>query len=1143
MTNRDVLVRLRLDPSAFIAGSKAASAAVKDLHNEIDKSNDRTAWLAQGILALAPAAVRMGAGAVPAISGIATQLTVAVAAAGTAALAFNGVGDALGALNDYQLEPSAANMEKLALAMDKIGPAGEDLVRTLDSLGPTFNALSDTARAEMFPGVIDGLEKFMVLAPQFNRIVAELGSGMGQLASEAGGGLSSERFADFFDYLENDAKPILVDMGRTMGNFADGLLNMLVAFGPLSADFSTGLLEMSRSFVAWSEGLESSKGFQDFVSYVREAGPQTLDFLGSLVNALVALATALAPLGELSLTGLTAAADTIAALAATPIGPIALGFLSLTAAWGRLNAIAAITGSGLMSKAAQGITVPVAAARKAIPSFRELGTAMQFAGQGAQFQSENTKKAMGSVSAFGKAAAPVAGQVGLLALAMSDYDDRIGLSNTTTLALAGSLAGPWGAAAGASVGLMMDMNAAAQSATEGFRGLDEAIETKNLELLGKRLAETKAELADQEDVTGFKDFFSDAMRDIGASGDKSALETYAEAVKRAEAELANLKNERAAAGEDKALYNSLVLETDALRENVAAMRAKRDAAALGMNTELDYASALIESRKAVKENSKGWDINTEKGNENRRVVLAQAAAWNEVNRTVGQSPAQAARARAALIETATQLGATKKQAREYARELLDLPTDVETKIGLDWETARAALAGLQAQIANVVNRKYFINIGARMPNLGGMGPTPVAADGTTVPDSGKGYADRFLYLLADNEEVVSNRRGQASKYRPVLKAINADMPPSVVKGMLAGGGTAGDKENERRRKAEEDRKDREEAAKQRAQEKRDREEEKRNRRLDAQRTRDLLNSSLSNEGEQQNLEVQDARRRLRSAVKAGRPQREIDQARLELKTDRNTRDESRDSRERAAKDTASDAYDKAVEDYWRAAEEALEHERKTQEAILDGQQAAVDKLMDAADAQLNTAKETAREWAQAMERAGASATAGYRNKLFSDSAAAQQSGLRVGPNEQAGGGGWRSALTGDISGLNERSALIAQLKAAGLSGSAMEALLAEGTNDDVRGMIARGEIAEYARMFAEREALQGSVSAQAGYAAYGAQASAAQQAVAGIEAQVVALQARLAEIAAQRPISVYEAVSAEATAAEVARQLANAGAV
>lgn len=73
-----------------------------------------------------------------------------------------------------------------------------------------------------------------------------------------------------------------------------------------------------------------------------------------------------------------------------------------------------------------------------------------------------------------------------------------------------------------------------------------------------------------------------------------------------------------------------------------------------------------------------------------------------------------------------------------------------------------------------------------------------AAWGTTVPDDGGGYRDFLPYLLAPLEEVVSNRRGQAEKYRPELKLINRDAPAHMVAesllarmqlGRLANGGT------------------------------------------------------------------------------------------------------------------------------------------------------------------------------------------------------------------------------------------------------------------------------------------------------------------------------------------------------------------
>ena len=51
--------------------------------------------------------------------------------------------------------------------------------------------------------------------------------------------------------------------------------------------------------------------------------------------------------------------------------------------------------------------------------------------------------------------------------------------------------------------------------------------------------------------------------------------------------------------------------------------------------------------------------------------------------------------------------------------------------------------------------------------------------GGTVNGARFPYGDKDLYRLAPGEEVISNRNGQADKYRKLLKAINAGIPVTV----------------------------------------------------------------------------------------------------------------------------------------------------------------------------------------------------------------------------------------------------------------------------------------------------------------------------------------------------------------------------
>lgn len=807
MADRNVRVTVSARVSDFNRGMKEAQRAVKGLHDEIDKTNDRTAWLAQSILALTPAVTTLGAGAVPVISGLATQLVLTAGAAGTMALAFNGVGDSLDALNDYQLDPTAEKLEKLNEAMAKIGPEGEEFVRYLDSLGPAFSALADTARGGIFPGVTEGIESFMTLMPRFQSVIGQIAEGIGELGSDMGAGLAGPEWDAFWEYLEHEAKPLLVEMGHTLGNFFTGFANMLVAFGPLSADFSSGFEAMSQSFVDWSASLESSTGFQQFVAYVREAGPMALDFLGSAAMLFVELIEAAAPIGAIMLPQITNLVDIIATLANTPLGPLILGFTALTSAWGRLNAIGEITGSGALARMTGGLRGNLAASKMLRPSLAELGTSMAFAAHsqdtlkksmasGSKAASESAKKALlakTQVMGFGRAVAPVAGQVALLGAAASGLAGSFGLSNTATLALAGSLGGPWGAAAGASVGLLLDMKSAGDKATDALDGVDEALESNNYDRVRAQLAAVKAEMEDMNSIDGVGDWFSDVMGDLTTGGVGEGIDSiYTAKIEELTAELEHLDEVKRQVSGRTEYRRSLEAESAALEENINLMREKREEALRAFDAETNYAASILDAAEAFKENGATLDLNTEAGLNNRRALSGIAAAFNDLTDKQKNAKGAIGDAKKTLYDQAIQFGATKEEAKRYVRTLLEIPTKAETRIILETDTALRKINGLRAQLAAIAASKFYVTLGVRAPNLSGFGAQiGNSADGSTIPNAPGPYRDQFLYALAQKEEVISNRRGQADRFRPVLKAINLDMPPHIIKGMLADGGTAG----------------------------------------------------------------------------------------------------------------------------------------------------------------------------------------------------------------------------------------------------------------------------------------------------------------------------------------------------------------
>lgn len=142
-----------------------------------------------------------------------------------------------------------------------------------------------------------------------------------------------------------------------------------------------------------------------------------------------------------------------------------------------------------------------------------------------------------------------------------------------------------------------------------------------------------------------------------------------------------------------------------------------------------------------------------------------------------------------------------------------VPPGVVTKVKVEGADAAAETAArVKAIMDGIKDKSVYIHVMTvqsqvtakrRDPGLNPSGRADGgtigrAAWGTTVPDDGGGYRDFLPYLLAPLEEVVSNRRGQAEKYRPELKLINRDAPAHMVAesllarmqlGRLANGGT------------------------------------------------------------------------------------------------------------------------------------------------------------------------------------------------------------------------------------------------------------------------------------------------------------------------------------------------------------------
>ncbi len=212
------------------------------------------------------------------------------------------------------------------------------------------------------------------------------------------------------------------------------------------------------------------------------------------------------------------------------------------------------------------------------------------------------------------------------------------------------------------------------------------------------------------------------------------------------------------------------------------------------------ADSLSKLSKNMATNRTTLDQNTVAGRTNREAILAvvqaadaHAAAINSDGQHAAQAAIYTDTFALSLEKSLTQMGMSKKAADDYIRTLLGMPKNVSLTVALNDARAQAYLASIKSQMNNLNGTAATVYVNAvasgvstgRAAQIAKNAAMGYATGGTiglasggsafsgTVTGPGNAAADLAgRYSLANGEEVTSNMFGQASTFRPVLKAIN-----------------------------------------------------------------------------------------------------------------------------------------------------------------------------------------------------------------------------------------------------------------------------------------------------------------------------------------------------------------------------------
>lgn len=480
-------------------------------NQSVTRSQDRLTGgmriLVNTALALGPALVPIGAVAIPAVAGLTSELGAAVIGVGVTELAFHGLGKALTAFNKAELSPTTANIQAAQTAMASLPPSAQALVLELHKLSPVLTDLRQSAASGLAPGVTSGLRSLLTDAPLVERGVHGIASELGDLTAQAGRALAGPEWRGFLRTVGQQTPVALHDMGVATGAVVHGLAQLYLAFGPSLGSFDQGVVKVADDFDRWATSLGQTKDFQSFMAYVATNGPRVVSLLGDTAGLLGSIVKAAAPLGGPTLEALDGIVKVLDAIAKSPLGtPILL--------LAQLNGVLHLTNNllGLMGVTARigftGITRGAATAEAATEgetgALATLKATVLQVGRNVGSNAAEGTPLLAGVSSSGVASlikgGLYAGGIGLIA---SGAASKLGVANTATLALAGSLAGPLGAGAGAAVGALLDVSHATEGVTSATKQAQQALGGWDIGTKTTDLANLNAQIAHLHQMESF----------------------------------------------------------------------------------------------------------------------------------------------------------------------------------------------------------------------------------------------------------------------------------------------------------------------------------------------------------------------------------------------------------------------------------------------------------------------------------------------------------------------------------------------------------------------------------------------------------------------------------------------------------------
>ncbi|WP_338601608.1 hypothetical protein [Saccharopolyspora sp. SCSIO 74807] len=224
--------------------------------------------------------------------------------AGAAIAGFNGIGDAVEAMETVRLDnltgagASKEQLDKMHDALAALTPAGREFAVFLHGeLMPAMSGIGDRVQSEMLPPIRDALGQMMALAPQLDRALVSTGQVLGDVANRSAQMMTSGVWSNDFTLVAEANSRIMGSLGGAGLALADALRSLTAAAMPMLETFGQWVESQA---ILLNQVVQTSRASGELGVWFSQMGDRLAEFGAIAVQAATGIAgllNTLAPLG------------------------------------------------------------------------------------------------------------------------------------------------------------------------------------------------------------------------------------------------------------------------------------------------------------------------------------------------------------------------------------------------------------------------------------------------------------------------------------------------------------------------------------------------------------------------------------------------------------------------------------------------------------------------------------------------------------------------------------------------------------------------------------------------------------------------------------------------------------------------------